>query len=356
VGDFNTLANPRIRVRSRDKAKVLVGDKVPVVTTTAGQTGFVAESVSYLDVGLKLEVEPIVYPDDEVAIRVALEVSSVSREINTAGGSLAYQIGTRNAATMLRLRDGETQLLAGLISREDRTSASRVPGLGDLPVMGRLFSSQSADAQRTELVLAITPRVVRNVRALDASESEVWVGTEVQPRFRRIGARAAVSEPASAPGGTATPATAEPAKPQELPPPVVKTTLRAPPQVAIGDTFVVTLDADAAAPLRGGQLKLAYAKERLQLLDVQEGDLLRQGGAATVFSRTIDAAKGEAQAGVLRSEASGVKGSATLLQLRFRALSAGDAEVRLAEFQMAALGERGAVHQAAETLRIKVTP
>jgi general secretion pathway protein D len=99
VGDFNTLANPRIRARSREKAKIMIGDKVPVFTTTTGQTGFVAESVSYLDVGLKLDVEPTVYPDNEVSIRVALEVSTIAREVRTGSGSLAYQIGTRNAST-----------------------------------------------------------------------------------------------------------------------------------------------------------------------------------------------------------------------------------------------------------------
>ncbi|MFD2452207.1 type II secretion system protein GspD [Ideonella paludis] len=136
---------------------MLVGDKVPVVTTTTGQGGFVADSVNYLDVGLKLEVEPTIFADDEVAIKVGLEVSSVSREVRSTNGTLAYQIGTRNANTTLRLRDGETQLLAGLISREERISASRLPGLGDLPVAGRLFSSQRDDNTKTELVLAVTP-------------------------------------------------------------------------------------------------------------------------------------------------------------------------------------------------------
>ena len=130
------LANPRIRVKNKEKARVHIGDRVPVITTTAAATGgFVSESVSYLDVGLKLEVEPLIYLEDEVGIKVALEVSNIAREIRTVGSStLAYQIGTRNAATMLRLRDGETQILAGLISDEDRKSADRVPGLGDLPV------------------------------------------------------------------------------------------------------------------------------------------------------------------------------------------------------------------------------
>jgi general secretion pathway protein D len=365
VGDFNTLANPRIRARNREKAKVLIGDKVPVVTTTTGQGGFVAESVNYLEVGLKLDVEPTVYSDNDVAIRIALEVSTIAREIRTATGTLAYQIGTRNASTMLRLRDGETQLLAGLISREDRTSASRVPGLGDLPVMGRLFSSQSDDTQRTELVLAITPRIIRNVRTLEASESEVWVGTESQPRLRPYGGRIPVSSaapvtgqsPAAASESGPAPASAAQAVPAPAPPlPRLRARWRGPQEVAVGDTFVVTLDVDTTQPLRGGPVHLAYNKDRLSLVAVQQGDLLSQGGAPTAFTHTIDPAKGTAQVGVLRSEASGVTGNGSLLQLRFKATSAGDAELRLASFEAVTLGEGGLAQQGADTLRIQVKP
>jgi general secretion pathway protein D len=362
VGDFNTLANPRIRARNREKAKVLIGDKVPVVTTTTGQGGFVGDSVSYLDVGLKLDVEPTVYPDDEVAIRIALEVSSVAREVRTAGGSLAYQIGTRNASTMLRLRDGETQLLAGLISREDRTSASRVPGLGDLPVMGRLFSSQADDTQRTELVLAITPRIIRNVRPLDAADSELWVGTEAQPRLRPYAGRIGVTD---APAGTSdlavTPphaANALPAGAAPTPPkvPVIATRLRGPQQVAVGDTFVVTLDAEAGAALRGGPIELSFSKDKLSLVDALTGDLLRGGNANVAFSRTIDAAQGVVRIGQLRSEATGATGAGALVELRFKALSAGSAEVRLASYAPVVLNGSGATHQAAAPLSIQVKP
>ena len=152
VGDFTTLANPRIRARNKEKARVLIGDKLPIITTTMATGGFVADSVSYLDVGLKLEVEPTIYPDDEVAIRINLEVSNPGNAVRTSSGTLAYQITTRNATTVLRLRDGETQLLAGLIGKDDRTNSSRVPGLGDIPVLGRLFSTQTDDNKRTELV------------------------------------------------------------------------------------------------------------------------------------------------------------------------------------------------------------
>ena len=179
-GRTNVLANPRIRVKSREKAHIHIGDKVPVITTTAGATGFVSESVNYLDVGLKLEVEPQVFLDDDVGIKVGLEVSNVSSQTKTSSGTIAYQIGTRNAATTLRLKDGETQVLAGLINDEDRRNANRVPGLSNLPGLGRLFSSNDDTVNKTELVLLITPHVIRNIERPGIKLEEFNSGTEAE--------------------------------------------------------------------------------------------------------------------------------------------------------------------------------
>jgi general secretion pathway protein D len=178
VGSGNTLANPRIRVRNREKAKIHIGDKLPVFTTTSTANVGVAASVAFLDVGLKLDVEPNVYLDDEVAIKVGLEVSSIGKEITGPGGSLAYQIGTRSASTVLRLKNGETQVLAGLISDEERSSANRLPGLGDIPVLGRLFSSQRDDTSKTEIILLITPRIVRNLIQPEGVGQSVAAGSD----------------------------------------------------------------------------------------------------------------------------------------------------------------------------------
>jgi general secretion pathway protein D len=179
-GRTNVLANPRIRVKSREKAKIHIGDKVPVITTTAGATGFVSESVNYLDVGLKLEVEPQVYLEDDVGIKIGLEVSNVASQIKTGSGTIAYQVGTRNATTTLRLKDGETQVLAGLINDEDRRSANRVPGLSDLPGLGRLFSSNDDTVNKTEVVLLITPRVIRNIERPGVKLEQFNSGTEAE--------------------------------------------------------------------------------------------------------------------------------------------------------------------------------
>jgi general secretion pathway protein D len=179
AGRTNVLANPRIRVKNKEKARIHIGDKVPVITTTAGSTGFVSEAVNYLDVGLKLEVEPLVSLDDDVGIKIGLEVSNISNEVKTAGGTTAYQVGTRNANTTLRLRDGETQVLAGLINDEDRRSANRVPGVSRLPLIGRLFSNNNDTVNKTEIVLLITPRVIRNIERPGARLEEFNSGTEL---------------------------------------------------------------------------------------------------------------------------------------------------------------------------------
>jgi len=194
-GRTNLLANPRIRVKNKEKAKIHIGDRVPVITTTAAVAGgFVSQSVSYLDVGLQLEVEPLIYLEDDVGIKVGLEVSSITNTINPpGGGTLVYQIGTRKTNTVLRLKDGETQILAGLINDEDRRSASRVPGLGDFPVLGRLFSSTSDTINKTEIVLLITPKLMRTIARPDARTTEFAAGTEASSSGGPLGATSSPS-------------------------------------------------------------------------------------------------------------------------------------------------------------------
>ncbi|GJI98672.1 type II secretion system protein [Duganella caerulea] len=214
--DSNLLANPRIRVRNKEKAKIVIGDKLPVITTTvsSGVGGFASDNVTYVDVGLTLNVEPTVYLNDEVAIRVQLEVSNLTGTITTKSGGTAYQIGTRQATTMLQLKDGENQVLAGLINNEERGTANHVPGAGDLPIVGRLFGSKRDDNQKTEIVLSITPHLIRNVQRPEASASEFSAGTEASFRRRPdLSARPAVLMPPS-PGALPPPAGVQPSPPR----------------------------------------------------------------------------------------------------------------------------------------------
>jgi general secretion pathway protein D len=352
VGDVNTLSAPRIRVKNKEKAKILIGDKIPLVTATVGTGGFVSDSVSYIDVGLKLDVEPTIYPDEEVSIKVALEVSSLGTQVKTSSGTLAYQIGTRTAATLLRLRDGQTQLLAGLISRDERSNASRVPGIGDLPVLGRLFSDQTDSTNRTELVLAITPHVLRNLRQPDAAASELWVGTDAAPRLRAVGGRIDLSAnetpiPAVLPAGAAmqpansgsTPSSAR----VDLTPPsgvvglaqrstpdgksAFVPTWHGPADVQAGDTFEIHLGVQAGVPVRGMPIMLSYPKDRLNVLEVIEGDFFRKNDMPTNFAKSVDAAEGRIRVGVQRTQNLGASGKGEVISIRFKAIAPGSAEV-----------------------------
>jgi general secretion pathway protein D len=218
--DANLLASPRIRTRNKEKAKIMIGDKVPVITNsvTPLQTGssVVTGTVQYLDVGIKLEVEPHVYSEGDVGIKLNLEVSNIVKEVrNIQSGTLAYQIGTRSAQTNLRLRDGETQILGGLISDLDRRTAAKVPGLGELPVLGRLFSDHSGNATKSEIILSITPRIIRNAGLAGASVRDVYAGTESSMRQVPLRLDPVGTVRSEASGGAAAPAGRPPlARPQ----------------------------------------------------------------------------------------------------------------------------------------------
>jgi general secretion pathway protein D len=369
-GDTNVLASPRIRVRNREKAKVMIGSRVPVITNAvtpvSSGTPVVTGSVQYLDVGLKLEVEPDVHLDDEVVIKVALDVSSIIREVpNTQSGTLAYEIGTRNANTVLRLRDGETQILAGLINDEDRKTATKVPGLGQLPLLGRLFSSHKENGAKSEIVLSITPRIVASARPPEGSEVEFWAGSEATLRNGTLNvnpmgsislsstgpAASAAPNPAArvpprvpprtgaAEGNPAVPAPAAPLPGAVLPgamPPsaaaavaTAMTAAAAPVilswegvnEVAPGGRMELALHVNAQQAVNRLDLTLSFDPQLLQAVEASEGGFLQQGPAPLVMVRNIDQASGQIQLQLAARGSEGVSGAGALVTVTFEALA-----------------------------------
>ena len=338
--DANILANPRIRARNHEKAKILIGDRLPIITTTSTATGFAAESVSYIDVGLKLDVEPSVHLNNDVAIKIALEVSSIVNQVTTKSGSIAYQIGTRTASTVLRLKDGETQVLAGLINDEDRRTARKVPGLGELPVIGRLFGSTLDESQKTEIVLSITPHLVRNIERPSGEQSEFQSGTENSLRVRPEGMNMrttaspliTLSSPAAPPAQTAN------AAPQltnvvAAAPSMAEPVAAAPGQGAgatmswdgvkqmkVGDTFTLHLAMQSGSPVTSVPLAITYDQKVFEPDGVSEGGFLKQGGAPTSFNSKV-AAGGQILITGTRADAGGASGSGNFVDINFRAIA-----------------------------------
>ena len=323
-GDAQILANPRIRVKNKEKAKIHIGDKVPVITTTSTANVGVSESVTYLDVGLKLDVEPQVYLDSEVGIKVGLEVSNIVREIRSQTGTLTYQVGTRNAATVLRLKDGETQVLAGLINDEDRKSASKIPGLGDLPLLGRLFSTQRDQTVKTEIILLITPRILRNLTRLEANLGEFSSGTESAIGSSSLSLRKASGAPANdvnaVPIKLSDTATLAPSVP------VVATanaplslSLVAPPSSVAGQEFNVLIQAAANTETKAMSFDLVYDARAIEVVRVNEGAFMKQGNGVTNFKNDEVVGGGRLSINVER-KSGGVRGSGAVAVVVLRVI------------------------------------
>ena len=351
-GDTNVLASPRIRVRNREKAKIMIGSRVPVITNavTPVSTGtpVITGSVQYLDVGLKLDVEPDIHRDNEVVIKVGLDVSSIIKEVpNEQSGTLAYEVGTRNASTVLRLKDGETQILAGLISDEDRRTASKVPGLGQLPVLGRLFSSHKNGGIKTEIVLSITPRIVGSASLPDVTEVEYWAGTESSLRsdllhIKPLGSVAVTSSAPAAPLARARP-TAAPRRDVRPAAPVAESTnpvtlsWQGPAQAKPGETVNLTLNVKSLPSMKHLDLLVSFDPDVFRAVNVLEGGFLQQDNKQSVLTKTINQASGEIQLELSSGAAGGVSGTGSLVTLVFEAVTA-DPESQIVVGRLATRG------------------
>lgn len=364
TGDTRILANPRIRARNHEKANILIGDKLPVVTTSTTSTGVTSESIQYVDVGLKLDVEPSVYLDNEVGIKIGMEVSSLGSQLTTKQGTVAYQISTRNAATLLRLKDGETQVLAGLINDTERNSASKLPGLGDLPLLGRLFSSQQDNNQKTEIVLAITPHILRTLRTPLPQDAELWSGTENYLRLKPMNLESGAADkapmqgasiPAGEPEGVIgnTVPVEEPADPNTP----VKAALSfdvSNKDLKVGDTATVTVKLKADGGIRSLPLQIGFDAKLLQVQKVTEGSYFKQGDNPSVFSSTVSEADGKVYVSAASTNFRGAKGDAPVLSFTVTAKAAGKAEIKFLSVSPIAAGEQAPVLEQFVPLQLTV--
>ncbi|MBF1994360.1 bacterial type II and III secretion system family protein [Serratia symbiotica] len=177
------LANPRIRVKNNKKALIEIGEKLPVITAILNGE-HTSEQVNYQDVGLKLAVTPDISLDGEIGMDVDFTLSSLGQAQRSKNGLDYYGTNNRMAKTVLSSRDGETQMLAGLISQESKSNKSGIPWLSDIPLLGRLFSTSEKNDKRTEVILLITPHIERNLDLPGSHISTIPAGTEELPGER----------------------------------------------------------------------------------------------------------------------------------------------------------------------------
>ncbi len=184
AGEAETLAQPQLRITEGEKGNLVIGDRVPIPTTTFNTTQTIGGNVvpitafQYQDVGIKIDIEPRVHHNNEITLKLQVEVSELGENVEVATGQSQPKIGTRTINSVIRLKDGETSLLAGLYKYNKRESRSGMPWLSDIPIIGGLFRSTSTDFKKTDLVLTLTPHIIRNPDITEEDLAPLWVGTE----------------------------------------------------------------------------------------------------------------------------------------------------------------------------------
>ena len=330
------MQSPEVRASDGQKVDLKIGDRVPYATGsfqpgvgTVGVSPLVSTQFQFVDTGVNLTITPHVHGDDEVTLHVSVDLSNVSRTVNL-GGLDQPVISQRKSETDIRLRDGEVSLLGGLIQSQDSSSVSGVPGLTNIPILGKyLFGSTSKDKSRGELLIALIPHIVRRPEITGTDLRGIAAGTDQTVKLS-YSPRPEEPAPATPPAAT-TPATTTPALPGPVAPApgAANGALRLsfiPPaaQARLSASVGLTLQVDNAADLSAVPVRVKWDPKILRLNQVTPGALMVSNGGVNPPSLDIRNDAGEASIDLSRiTGASGVNGSGALLQFTFTAVGQG---------------------------------
>ena len=196
MGSTQLLANPQMRISEGEKATLHIGSRIPVpvstftsVSTTTSGTFAPVTSYQYQDVGIKVSIEPRVHHNREVTLKLSVDISNLGAPVIVSGQAPQPTFATRTIESTIRLKDGETNFLAGLIQQNDENSDSKTPFLGDLPLIGRLFTNNHKHTLRTDLVMTMTPHIIRIPDITEDDLAPMWVGTQSNLSFRGLSPR-----------------------------------------------------------------------------------------------------------------------------------------------------------------------
>ena len=335
------MQSPQVRVSDGQKVELKIGDKVPYATGsfqpgigTVGVSPLVSTQFQFAETGVNLTITPHVHGNDEVSLDITVDISNVSRNV-TIGGLDQPVISQRKNDAHIRVRDGEVSLLGGLMQTQDTNSISGIPGLVNIPILGKyLFGSSSKDKSRGELLVAIIPHIVRKPDIDGLDLRGVAVGPDQGLKLRYAAKK---EEPAAAPAPSA-PAAAAP----------TSTTPAAAFTSGLGLSFnpasvvaqlsgpvVVTLEASNAADLAVVPLKIKWDPKILRLNQVTPAALLTQDG--NVNPPTLDIRNDSGEATIEMSRVTGtpgVNGSGALMQFTFMAVGKGSTSITVTDVNL----------------------
>ena len=351
------LAKPQLRGQEGQTLTLELGDDIPVPTTTfqAIAAGGVAAnpltSFNYRTIGVNIEMTPRVTYEGEIVLDLTVENSTLGADRDLGGGVLAPQFWLRRVSTRLRLRDGESNLLAGLLQEQDRRLLRGFPGILRLPVLRHLFSSTSDSIVQTDIVMLLTPHIVRTHELTQADLSPIHIGTQ-----RNVGLTGPppliapppeAAEPAPPPdtlAPTAPPAAVPvPAAPAlTVPVPGGAEIIVTPPGLEFrvnGGPYTVPISIDAASQVSTMTITLTYNPTVLRVRAVEEGSFLRQGSLEVAFTQQVDRVAGRIDIGLTRiGDSTGASGSGLLAAILFEAVAPGSVTMTAYSVAMTPVG------------------
>jgi general secretion pathway protein D len=344
MGDSNTkiIQNPQIRALDGQKATLKIGDRVPVATGSfqpgiggVGINPLVNTQFQYLDVGVNIDITPRVHAGREVTLKISLDISSVTGQSNIGGISQPI-IGQRKIEHEIRLKEGEVNLLGGMMEDRQTQSLSGLPILATIPFLKYFFGSDTRDHAEQQLVFALVPHVVRGIDVNDSNQRLLDVGTANSLELRRVAKQQIETIPAPPP--TAQAPAAQAPRPAAQPTPSAPVpaggtsflfdpgTLTQPK----GATFTVNILISGAQNVYSVPLQLNYDPGKLQLVNVSNGGFLGQDGQAVALVHREDEATGTLQITATRPPNSGgVSGQGSVVTLTFMAKATGQSPLTI---------------------------
>jgi general secretion pathway protein D len=335
MGDSDTkmLQNPQVRALDNQKATLKIGERVPVATGSfqpgiggVGINPLVNTQFQYLDVGVNIDVTPHVHGDREVTLKISMEISSVVGQ-SSIGGISQPIIGQKKIEHEIRLRDGESSLIGGIMDDSQTKSLAGIPGLAQIPILRYLFGQVTQDHSEDETVFVITPHVVRGTMVSELNQRQIDIGTANTIELRHISRPAAAPAPAVQPPTSQAPANQTPNQPSASP--AVQGSanfLFDPGQITAvkGNTFVVNLLISGAQNVYSVPVQMNYDPAKLQLVNVSNGGFLSQDGQAVALVHREDETTGTLQITATRPPgAGGVSGQGAVVTLTFQAKASG---------------------------------
>jgi general secretion pathway protein D len=346
ASDTKLIQNPQIRALDGQKASLKIGDRVPVATGSfqpgiggVGINPLVNTQFQYLDVGVNIDITPRVHANGEVTLKITMDVSAVTGQQNIGGISQPI-IGQRKIEHEIRLKDGEANLLGGIMEDQQTKQLSGIPGLAQIPILKYLFGQTTQDHSENQIVFAIVPHIIRATDVNEINQRAIDIGTATTIELRHAPRPvSATSSSNSQPGQNGTPSIVPADQTQGQPPvrPAVSSTQNAgsgaapsflfdPPtiQVKKGDTFPVNLLISGAQNVYSVPVQLNYNPNLLQLVNVSNGSFLSQDGQVVTLVHREDESLGQSQITVSRpSGAGGVSGQGTVATITFVAKTSG---------------------------------